>query len=71
MILKMVIVFFGSYDNEAYVKANGTVLTETQMQTQSAFTGFDFKNTWEMDPNSTYKYPQLKKTDNKGLMVLR
>lgn len=51
---------FGSYDNEAYVKANGTVLTETQMQTQSAFTGFDFKNTWEMDPNSTYKYPQLK-----------
>ena len=24
------------------------------------YTGFDFENTWEIDPNSTYKYPQLK-----------
>ncbi|MDE6568544.1 MAG: Ig-like domain-containing protein, partial [Lachnospiraceae bacterium] len=36
-----------------------TMLTEAQMKTQSMFTGFDFENVWEMDPNSTYSYPQL------------
>ena len=35
-------------------------LTEAQMSMPGVFTGFDFENTWEIDPNSTYKYPQLK-----------
>ena len=30
------------------------------MSKPGVFTGFDFENTWEIDPNSTYKYPQLK-----------
>ena len=30
------------------------------MSMPGVFTGFDFENTWEIDPNSTYKYPQLK-----------
>ena len=37
-----------------------TKLTEAQMSKPGVFTGFDFENTWEIDPNSTYKYPQLK-----------
>ena len=37
-----------------------TKLTEAQMSMPEVFTGFDFENTWEIDPNSTYKYPQLK-----------
>lgn len=37
-----------------------TMLTEAQMGIQSMFAGFDFGNVWEIDSNSTYKYPQLK-----------
>lgn len=37
-----------------------TMLTEAQMGIQGVFAGFDFGNVWEIDPNSTYKYPQLK-----------
>lgn len=36
------------------------MLTETQMRTQNMYVGFDFENTWEIDPSSTYPYPQLK-----------
>lgn len=36
------------------------MLTEAQMRTQNMYVGFDFKNTWEIDPNSSYPYPQLK-----------
>ncbi len=39
---------------------DATKLTEAQMSKPGVFTGFDFENTWEIDPNSTYKYPQLK-----------
>lgn len=35
-------------------------LTETQMKNQNFFTGFDFENTWYIDPYCNYKYPQLK-----------
>ncbi len=36
-------------------------LTETQMKDQRSFTGFDFTNTWEIDPYcESYPYPQLK-----------
>ncbi|HBA98305.1 MAG TPA: hypothetical protein DCZ23_09365, partial [Lachnospiraceae bacterium] len=37
-----------------------TILTEAQMRTQSVYVGFDFKNIWEIDPYSSYPYPQLK-----------
>lgn len=36
------------------------MLTEAQMRTQNMYAGFDFENTWEIDPSSTYPYPQLK-----------
>ena len=36
-------------------------LTESQMKDQRSFTGFDFVNTWEIDPYcESYPYPQLK-----------
>ncbi|MCR5202188.1 MAG: bacterial Ig-like domain-containing protein, partial [Lachnospiraceae bacterium] len=34
-------------------------LTETQMKTASAYTGFNFNSTWFIDPIDDYKYPQL------------
>ena len=43
-------------DGDEYAKA----LTPTQMAIKNMYTGFDFENTWEIDPNSSYKYPQLK-----------
>lgn len=39
---------------------NGTKLTSAMMKMQGSFTGFDFANTWEIDPYCSYKYPQLK-----------
>lgn len=38
----------------------GTPLTDSQMKNANYFTGYDFKNTWEVDPDSLYTYPQLK-----------
>ena len=35
------------------------MLTEAQMRIQNMYVGFDFENTWEIDPNSSYPYPQL------------
>ncbi len=35
-------------------------LTEVQMKTKQCFTGFNFTNTWEIDPYCSYPYPQLK-----------
>lgn len=43
-------------DGDEYAKA----LTPTQMSIKNVYTGFDFENTWEIDPNSSYKYTQLK-----------
>lgn len=39
---------------------NAKTLTEVQMRTQSMYVGFDFENVWEIDPSSSYPYPQLK-----------
>lgn len=39
----------------------GTGLAEAQMKTDRAFTGFDFKNTWYIDPLAGYGYPQLRR----------
>ena len=35
-------------------------LTESQMRNPKLFTGFDFTDTWEVDPYCSYPYPQLK-----------
>lgn len=35
-------------------------LTNAQMKYAQTFTGFDFKNTWEIDPYCSYPYPQVK-----------
>lgn len=37
-----------------------TALTETQMKNKNFFTGFDFEDTWFIDPYSNYPHPQLK-----------
>lgn len=37
-----------------------TPLTEAQMRIQNMYVGFDFENVWEIDPSSSYPYPQLK-----------
>lgn len=34
-------------------------LSKAQMKSAKCFTGFDFKNTWVVDKNSPYPYPQL------------
>jgi len=39
---------------------SGKPLTDAQMRLKGAFAGFDFKNVWEIDPYSSYKYPQLR-----------
>lgn len=40
--------------------SNCVALTEAQMKNPKLFTGFDFANTWEIDPYCSYPYPQLK-----------
>ncbi len=35
-------------------------LTENQMKNAKLFTGYDFTDTWEIDPYCSYPYPQLK-----------
>jgi len=47
----------GSVDNDEYQ----TSLTNSMMTKKGCFTGFDFIDTWEIDPCcEAYKYPQLK-----------
>lgn len=51
----------GSISKEYSNIRNGIkVLTASQMKYAQTFTGFDFKNTWEIDPYCSYPYPQLK-----------
>ncbi len=39
---------------------NCVSLSEAQMKNPKLFTGFDFTDTWEIDPYCSYPYPQLK-----------
>lgn len=39
---------------------NCVSLSENQMKNAKVFTGFDFTDTWEIDPYCSYPYPQLK-----------
>lgn len=67
-----------SSNNNFYLKDNVhqikeqegcTPLTSTQMKYPQSFTGFDFKNTWEIDEYCNYPYPQLK--NNRYIRVER
>ncbi len=63
-----------AYENLCYLKGTAAkgiggyytdnpdcvALTEAQMKNPKLFTGFDFTNTWEVDPYCSYPYPQLK-----------
>ena len=44
-----------------------TPLTETQMKNSKFYTGFDFENTWFIDPYSNYPYPQLRSCPQKRI----
>lgn len=46
---------------------NATPLTETQMKNSKFYTGFDFENTWFIDPYSNYPYPQLRSCPQKRI----
>lgn len=48
-------------------KDNATPLTETQMKNSKFYTGFDFENTWFIDPYSNYPYPQLRSCPQKRI----
>ena len=53
------------YSKNCYYLGNvtdeyATKLTKAQMKSQKCFTGFDFKDTWVVDKNSSYPYPQLR-----------
>lgn len=56
----------GMHKNCAYLKESGTgkwgdtPLSDEQMKNANYFTNFDFKDVWEVDPDSLYTYPQLK-----------
>ena len=39
---------------------NGSVLQGKQMMFKDNFAGFDFENTWIVDPSTEYSYPQLR-----------
>lgn len=49
-----------SLENVTDSAGSGTKLTSAMMKMQGSFTGFDFTDTWEIDPYCSYKYPQLK-----------
>lgn len=49
--------------------SGSTPLTPAQMKYPQSFTGFDFKNTWEIDEYCNYPYPQLK--NNRYIRVER
>ncbi len=61
------------YEHNYYLQGNSvdvnnaTPLTETQMKNSKFYTGFDFENTWFIDPYSNYPYPQLRSCPQKRI----
>lgn len=57
---------FGIVKNSYYLASNGvkdsysSELSNAQMKFANCYTGFDFDNTWIIDKNSPYPYPQLR-----------
>ena len=63
----------GYYEYNYYLQGNSadannaTPLTKTQMKNAKFYTGFDFENTWFIDPYSNYPYPQLRSCPQKRI----
>ena len=61
------------YEHNYYLQGNSadannaTPLTETQMKNSKFYTGFDFENTWFIDPYSNHPYPQLRSCPQKRI----
>ena len=61
------------YEHNYYLQGNSadannaTPLTETQMKNSKYYSGFDFENTWFIDPYSIYPYPQLRSCPQKRI----
>lgn len=64
---------YGTFSSGYYLQGNSadddqaTPLTETQMKNSKFYTGFDFENTWFIDPYSNYPYPQLRSCPQKRI----
>lgn len=50
----------GTCEGQQSVSGKCQAMSVAQMKSQSAFTGWDFENTWVIDSTSSYKYPQLR-----------
>lgn len=52
---------YNCYHKSGCATKDGSVaLNESQMERQQFYTGFDFKNVWDMGGNPNYLYPELK-----------
>lgn len=49
---------------------NLAALSESQMQDASSYTGFDFDNSWFVDPAGSYPYPQLTSIQMKDTLTV-
>ncbi|MGN0621570.1 MAG: dockerin type I domain-containing protein [Porcipelethomonas sp.] len=50
----------GTCEGQESISGQCQAMSVAQMKSQSAFTGWDFENTWVIDSTSSYKYPQLR-----------
>ena len=57
----------------AVSQTGASALTAGQMKLQTVFSGFDFDNTWLIDKESDYNYPQIKgnRQDNKNIETIK
>lgn len=59
-------------DSESSVRRGTTPLSLIMMKKELSYDGFDCKNTWFIDPDSDYPYPQLRENrqDNKDIELV-
>ena len=57
----------------ASTQTGASALTTGHMKLQTVFSGFDFDNTWLIDKESDYNYPQIKgnRQDNKNIETIK
>lgn len=57
----------------AVSQTGASALTAGQMKLKTVFSGFDFDNTWLIDKESDYNYPQIKgnRQDNKNIETIK
>lgn len=59
--------YFRTESCKYYHSGGETEKTEAQLKQKTTYTGYDFDNTWEIDPDCSYPYIQLK--DNRIVRV--